>query len=103
MDIKEVLEPSAKKVVALAILVAIEFFILPVLGAEVYSPKEGYEMVPMQTFCTVFQSFIDDGALGTCYLYYGSYIYIICVMVISYAAVCVFFEMYFDKDMIKKK
>lgn len=86
MDIKEILKPSAKKVLSFLIILALEFFILPVFALLVYSPKIGADYVPVNTFCTLFQAFTDEG-LGSCNLFYGSYVYIVLAIVLTYVIV----------------
>ncbi len=87
MGIIEFLKPSIKKAVIFLIIVAAEFFVLPILALLVYSPKLGAMYVPINTFCTLFQSFTDEG-LGSCNLFYGSYIYITFVVILTYLLVC---------------
>lgn len=87
MNIKEFLKPSINKIVTFLILLVVEFFILPILALLVYSPKLGAKYVPTNTFCTLFQSFTDEG-LGSCNLFYGSYIYILFAVILTYLIVC---------------
>ena len=87
MNAKEFLKPSIKKVVVFLILLVVEFFVLPILALLVYSPKLGAKYVPINTFCTLFQAFTDEG-LGSCNLFYGSYIYIIFAVILTYILVC---------------
>lgn len=87
MKLKEFLKPSISKIVTSLILLIIEFFILPIVALLVYSPELGAKYVPINTFCTLFQSFTDEG-LGSCNLFYGSYIYIIFAVILTYLIVC---------------
>ena len=86
MNIKEILKPSIKKIIISLILLVVEFFVLPILALLVYSPKLGAKYVPINTFCTLFQTFTNKG-LGSCNLFYGSYIYITFAIILTYIIV----------------
>ena len=84
---KELLKPSIQKIVTFLIFLVVEFFIIPIPALLVYSPKLGAKYVPINTFCTLFQSFANEG-LGSCNLFYGSYIYLIFAVILTYLLVC---------------
>ena len=86
MDIIKILKPSINKILTFLILLVVEFFVLPILALLVYSPKLGAEYVPINTFCTLYQAFTDEG-LGSCNLFYGSYVYITIAIILTYIIV----------------